>query len=325
MTTHSPLVSVIIPIYGVEKYIERCAISLFEQTLDNIEFIFVNDCTQDNSIQILNKVIEQYPNVSNKITIINHKENLGLPQARRTGLLNAKGEYIAHCDSDDYIHKNMYSLMYQYAKGNDYDLIFCDFNITDNNTCHEKKYFPNAFEDKKQLYYALFQGGAAHAVWGTLCKKEVYDNGIIFPTANMGEDYVIVTQLTYYAKKIGYLQNALYYYCQNSNSMMNDTKLNKRIHYAGQLKKNLDTVISFLNQKKICSEHITPLKFRHTLQWMFNLRNHKNLCDKNIIYDDINHKIYLNKQISFMDKIRFFLVSNRLHFLIDWKLKLTKK
>ncbi|MDD6001259.1 MAG: glycosyltransferase [Bacteroidales bacterium] len=324
MTTHSPLVSVIIPIYGVEKYIERCAISLFEQTLDNIEFIFVNDCTQDNSIQILNKVIEQYPNVSNKITIINHKENLGLPQARRTGLLNAKGEYIAHCDSDDYIHKNMYSLMYQYAKGNDYDLIFCDFNITDNNTCYEKKYFPNAFEDKKQLYYALFQGGGAHAVWGTMCKKEVYNKGILFPTANMGEDYVIVTQLIYYATKIGYLQKALYYYCQNSNSMMNNSEPNKKIKFAEQLKKNLDIVISFLEHKKICLEHITPLKFNHTLQWLFYIRNRQLLSNRDITYKDLNYKIYFNRQISFIDKIRFFIVSNRLHFLIDWKLKFFK-
>ena len=98
-----PKLSVIIPIYGVEKYIERCAKSLFEQTLDDIEFIFVNDCTQDMSIEILKTVIESYPNRKDQIRIIHHKTNKGLSRARETGVQAATGDYIAHCDSDDWI------------------------------------------------------------------------------------------------------------------------------------------------------------------------------------------------------------------------------
>ena len=94
-----PFVSVIVPIYGVEKYIERCARSLLEQTIENIEYIFVNDCTKDNSIAILESVIKEYPHREHQVRIIHHGTNKGLPQARKTGLLNAHGEYIAHCDN----------------------------------------------------------------------------------------------------------------------------------------------------------------------------------------------------------------------------------
>ena len=98
---HNPKVSIIVPIYGVEHFIERCARSLFEQTLDGIEFIFVNDSTPDNSISILLRVLEDYPNRQNQVRIVQHEVNKGLPFARQTGIRLAKGEYIAHCDSDD--------------------------------------------------------------------------------------------------------------------------------------------------------------------------------------------------------------------------------
>ena len=81
-----PKVSVIIPVYGVEKYIERCARSLFEQTLEDMEFIFVNDCTKDNSIDILLRVIDEYPKRKSQVHILNHEFNKGLPVARQTGI-----------------------------------------------------------------------------------------------------------------------------------------------------------------------------------------------------------------------------------------------
>ncbi len=98
-------VSIIVPIYNVEKYIERCAVSLFEQDFEDIEYIFVNDCTPDNSVEILEKVIEKYPNRKSHLKIVHHKENKGLGSARNTGLEQATGNYILHIDSDDWCEK----------------------------------------------------------------------------------------------------------------------------------------------------------------------------------------------------------------------------
>ena len=103
----TPKVSMLVPIYGVEKFIERCAISLFEQTYQNIEYIFVNDCTKDDSINVLERVINRYPNRKPFVRIINHKQNKGLAGARNTAVSNATGEFIMHVDSDDYVDKEI--------------------------------------------------------------------------------------------------------------------------------------------------------------------------------------------------------------------------
>ena len=92
MTNTQPKVSVIVPIYNVEAYIERCAVSLFEQTLHEMEFIFVNDCTPDDSMKILSQVLSRYPHRSDQVVIINQPKNLGAAQAREVGIKAAKGE-----------------------------------------------------------------------------------------------------------------------------------------------------------------------------------------------------------------------------------------
>lgn len=126
-----PKVSVIVPIYGVEEYIERCARSLFEQTMDDMEFIFVNDCTKDNSMDVLQRVMKDYPNRREQIKIICHTENKGLPQARKTGILVSTGDYIAHCDSDDWMEHDAYQLLYEKAINSESDMVFFDYCRTD--------------------------------------------------------------------------------------------------------------------------------------------------------------------------------------------------
>lgn len=96
-------VSLLIPVYGVEKYIEKCAVSLFEQTYEDIEYIFVDDCTPDNSMNVLSGVIERYPKRKDHTRIIHHDCNKGLAQARNTALEAATGDFVLNVDSDDYL------------------------------------------------------------------------------------------------------------------------------------------------------------------------------------------------------------------------------
>ena len=111
-----PKVSVVVPVYNVCLYIERCARSLFEQTIDSIEYIFVNDCTQDESIDILKRVIEDYPNRKDQIQIIENRKNRGLWYSRKVGMKLATGDYVIVCDSDDWLDLNAYELMYEQAE-----------------------------------------------------------------------------------------------------------------------------------------------------------------------------------------------------------------
>ena len=96
-----PKVSVIVPVYNAEKYIERCVRSLYNQTLDDIEYIFVDDCTPDNSMEVLQKVMDEYPKRKLHTKIIIHTTNTGQSGSRKDGILAATGDYIIHCDADD--------------------------------------------------------------------------------------------------------------------------------------------------------------------------------------------------------------------------------
>ena len=99
-------VSIVIPVYNVEKYIERCVRSLFEQTLDDIEYIFVDDCSPDQSVAVLQSTLQDYPNRKESVRIIRHKENKGVAVARNAGINAAQGKYLIHCDSDDWVDAN---------------------------------------------------------------------------------------------------------------------------------------------------------------------------------------------------------------------------
>lgn len=120
-------VSVIVPIYKVERFIARCVSSLLEQTLQNVEFIFVDDATPDGSIDVLQQVIERYPHRAEQVRLIHHEHNKGLPAARNTGLQVACGEYIFHCDSDDYVEPDMLQTIYDKATTENADFVWCDW------------------------------------------------------------------------------------------------------------------------------------------------------------------------------------------------------
>lgn len=232
-----PKVSVIIPIYGVERFIERCARSLFEQTLEDIEFIFVDDCTKDNSISILETVIKDYPNRNGQIRILHHEKNMGLPFARQTGLKNATGDFIAHCDSDDWVDANMYKDMYELAIGEDSDCVICDSYKHDGRNSYS--IMTGCFStEKMDIQKDLLFQNISWAVWNKIFKRELYDKLAYIPQDNMGEDMVLTMQLIYYTNKIAYLKKPYYFYFFNTNSIVRKKNAQAVITQFGQYYKN---------------------------------------------------------------------------------------
>ena len=120
-------VSIIVPVYNVEKFIEKCTITLMEQDYKNIEYIFVNDCTPDNSMQVLSDTLAKYPNRKDDIKIINNAQNSGSSITRKNGFDIANGEYILFIDSDDWVELDMVSSMLKKAKETDADIVCCDY------------------------------------------------------------------------------------------------------------------------------------------------------------------------------------------------------
>lgn len=192
-----PKVSVIVPIYGVEAFIERCARSLMEQTLDGVEYIFVDDASKDGSIVLLKKVMEKYPAKNKAVSIIIHEKNKGLPAARNTGLEKANGEYIFHCDGDDFIESNALELLYNAAKENEADIVWCDWYLTFKK--NERRMSEPSFVEPIDALKSMLGGGMKYNVWNKLVRRKLYtENSIYFPEGyGMGEDMTMILLFAY--------------------------------------------------------------------------------------------------------------------------------
>lgn len=244
-------VSVIIPVYGVEKYIERCARSLFEQTLNDIEFIFVNDCTPDKSIDILERVLKDYDSRINQTKIIHHRINKGLPQARKTGLQYVTGEYVIHCDSDDWVDVSMYKKMYDKAIQYNSDLVICDYTISDGNKRTEKVFEKDVSDCSREVVFQrLLTSSDLNPVWSSMAKQELYED-MMFPVGAMSEDKTIMIQLAWKAKNITYLPEALYYYFMSDTSIVRTRNIESNLYKFEQSMGNRSVILDFIKREKI--------------------------------------------------------------------------
>lgn len=210
------MVSVITPIYNVEAFIERCARSLMEQTLEDVEFIFVDDCSPDRSTDILQRVVAEYP--QRNVQILHHEVNRGLPASRNTGLANATGEYIFHCDSDDYMERDALEKMYEAAKQEDADIVYSDWYLT---FPKKERYMScPAYSTSEEALRGLLHGAMKYNVWNKLVRRNLYtEKYITFPEGHgMGEDMTMIL-LFARASKVTYLPQGTYHYVrQNENA-----------------------------------------------------------------------------------------------------------
>ena len=200
---NKPIISCIIPVYGVEKYIERFARSLFEQTLtENVEFIFVNDCTPDNSIIVLQNTIEKYPKIEEQVKIINNPVNSGQSPSRNNGIKTSKGEYIICLDSDDWVEPTMLEDMYNKAITDNCDVVIADFIYDSKKKQSIIKQQPKNLNGQDCMNQIL--NGQLHGSWwNKLFKRDLVENSnIIEPQLgmNMLEDLMVTTQLLFQNK-----------------------------------------------------------------------------------------------------------------------------
>lgn len=213
------LVSILVPVYGVERYIERCAKSLFEQSYNNIEYIFVDDCSKDESISLLEKVICKYPKRQDKIKIIHHNYNRGLAAARNSATESAKGDFVCFVDSDDWLEINAVELLVANQVCTSADMVIGAAVI------HKK--------DNDRIFYPVHTNNhlvlmdrsiETHSfdcsIWRRLIRRSLLvDNHIrCVEGLNMGEDIQVTPRLCYYAQKISWIDDVVYHY-----NMMNES------------------------------------------------------------------------------------------------------
>ena len=213
-----PKVSVIIPVYGVEKYIERCARSLFEQTLDDIEYLFIDDCTPDRSIEILKNVLVDYPHRKPQVNIHRMEKNSGQAAVRKWGMLNATGEYMIHCDSDDWVDTDMYRAMYEKAKEEGAELVVCDYSISDGERVINKIIGCHA-SIPIEFFESIMNQIDIGALWNKLFKRKHILTDMIWADGAMGEDLLLSLQMVYNSRSIVYIPCSYYYYFENPISI----------------------------------------------------------------------------------------------------------
>ena len=262
-----PQLSVIIPVFNVEEYIERCSRSLFNQTLNNIEFIFIDDCTPDRSVVILRSVIEEFrprfERMKWNVIIEKMPTNSGQAEVRKHGIQMAKGEYVIHCDSDDWIEPEMFSTMMGAARKTDADMVVCDFFRTDGGAKRELVKAAGNLNNHAFLMDLLYQK-YPWALWNKMAKKRVYDNVCLYPQYGIGEDMVIVPQLVASSKIIEHVSSPLYNYYTNPKSIMNVTGVDISEKKYLHLKENTQVLITFL---KACLKEKDLAKVKHSLNF----------------------------------------------------------
>lgn len=207
----TPLVSVIVPMYGVENYIARCAESLFAQTYSNIEFIFVDDGCKDRSVEVLRGVLlKQAQALQARVRIIS-KDNAGLPHARKTGLDAAEGMYVLHVDSDDWLEPATVDKLVRKAVETEADIVVYDFFKEYPNRSKLDSELDSSVADPDLYRHRLYTYESYGYVWNKFCRLSLYD-GVFVPKYAMHEDIVFSSQILYKARKIVHLKEGLYHY-----------------------------------------------------------------------------------------------------------------
>lgn len=314
-------ISVIIPVFGVEKFIERNVRSLLSQSLLNgVEFIYIDDCTKDRSIDIVKRTIKEYPHRANQVKILHHQKNRGLPAARNTGLSEAKGEYIYHCDSDDYIEPEMLELMLSKAKENSADVVWCDFFLSFETKERIMKQ-PPATNVRKALSDML-SGSMKYNVWNKIVRKEIYTNNCItFPAGySMGEDMTMI-RLMSKSHTVASVSKPLYHYIRINNSAISKSYDTDKIN---SLDYNVTLTEKYLRQNitdTIIDQEIDWFLLNSKLPFLYT-GNGSDLKLWKELYKESNKSIFSNKSQSLRTRLLQWCAShnlgivNRLYYVL---------
>lgn len=319
-------VSVIVPIYGAEQYIEQCLHSLFQQTMkDGLEFIFVNDNTPDNSIKVLKHVLESYPNRKHQVKVIEHKLNKGVSTSRQDGFNASTGEYVIHCDPDDWVDTDMYESMYNHAKRHNADMVICDFvyaSSSQNAICSQK---PSSCD-----YHIVFKELFEH-LHGSCCnklsrRKSIIDAKIKFdPDLNICEDLLYIASLVKTGISVSYIPKPYYYYRNvSSESSLARKYSDKQYHTDVLMAQKLRCITANTIAEQSCIESTSFVR-----AWRAFVGNSMSSKEYRLAFFKIRHEIIKSSQ-PLAQRIALYISSLGLYkqiynlYLMNWRRKYRK-
>lgn len=308
-------VSIIVPVYNVSPFLPRCIQSLMKQTLSDVEYIFVDDCSTDDSYDVLWRELQKYSPRLEHVQVIRHPQNKGLPSARNSGLKRAKGEFVFHCDSDDYLEIDAMELLFEVAKSEGSDLVWCDWFLTYPKS--ERYMSQKMILEVTPLHYLteILYGRLKYNVWNKFIKRSLYErNQISFPDGyGMGEDMTMI-KLVAVAAKVSYLPKALYHYLKYNTEAFTNNFNDK--HFS-QMLHNAEDTFSFLQNISIEEVEEVINGFKLNLKFPFLISNsYSSYRIWVTLYPESNKFIMKNPYIGVRAKLLQWLASNRLFFLL---------
>ncbi len=318
------LISIIVPAYNVEPYLERCVISLINQSYEKIEILLVNDGSTDGTGELCNRLAEK----DSRIKVF-HQKNKGLSGARNKGIYFAQGEYITFIDSDDYVSNDYIRILYEVALKNTADMVFCDFlEMKEGDTLEENKevVYHEKIYDKTELYDIISDIVHHEKTKVVIACAKLFKRGIFesfrFPEGRIHEDEFSVHHLLWKCKKVVGIDSSLYYYCIRSGSITGDEEYNDR---------HLQVLDAYEDRVQFYKEHLSKELFvamiicffeMITVEYQRALKQHAeaDICEH--IRKIMNRKIgRYGKYISFRKRAKYllFVFAPNRYFRHFWK------
>lgn len=284
MTT--PDVTVVVPVYNVAKYIGRCADSLFAQTLGNIEYIFVDDHSPDNSMELINRALSAYPNRKGSARFFTHANNQGPVAARLTGITHAKGKYVICADGDDWLDTDMAAMLYDEAEKGGYDIVCCNYA-----ECRKGKLYCSktaTYGSTRLAVEAILSGTAGAYLWNKLVRRDLYASIAFYSGCDMWEDLLTSVQLFCYASRVSCLDSKpLYYYNVDNNASVSSVRSRKKVR---DMISNLGHIEAFLRKERISIAE--PLQMRKQYCKLQMLNCAASAEEWRRTYPELNHTLH---------------------------------
>lgn len=317
----SPLISIIVPVYNAEKALQKCLQSISAQTYHKLELIIINDCSTDNSLQI---VYDHFNTLQNKkeilLKIIHHKKNRGVAAARNTGLDNATGDYIYYVDADDWIEPDTLQCLLNKALLTDADILGHELWFQYEKERHIK--LPD-IETGEEAFTKMANGELRWNLWLYFVKKSLYEeNNIRFLEGmNMGEDMMVMGKLFLCAKKTSVVHKPFYHYTAGNPTSLTKEKSAARIQ---QMTTNLKALEDFVTKYKdkefyknvqyLILQAKLPLLFSNDVEDYKTWRNW---------FPEANRYAQRNKASSFRNRFLQYMAAKKMHFVLKWHYRLT--
>ncbi|MCT4326742.1 glycosyltransferase family 2 protein [Elizabethkingia anophelis] len=313
----SKIISVIIPVYNAEKTLYKSIDSLINQSYPHLELIFINDCSQDDTLNILyqyeKKITENSKGLVMKI--ISHEENKGVAVARNTGLQNATGELIYFVDADDFIDERAIELLVEKQQENDADIVGCSWYLSFNQNKRRMNQPP--FNSSLEAIQQMLNGKMRWNLWLFMVKRSLYEDYNIrfIPGMNMGEDLMVIMKLFVHANKVAFVNDALYHYGQSNEDSLTKTYSEK---HRREVTANLYEVEEYLHKSsffKSIGDGISFLKLNIKLPLLISDKKENYECWINW-FPEANKFIMKNKDLPLRTRVLQWLALRKQYWIL---------